>query len=159
SPQLRLISSLTGQVWKRNEIPEAEYWCRQIRGPVLFHEGMQTLDEAGCNVFLEVGDHPTLLNIGKECMAKDGLTWLPSFEKGKDDWEVMLTSLGSLYIKGENPNWDALSQYYQCRRIALPTYPFQRERCWFSPKEELTPTSRRDGWERQNGATHPLLGQ
>ncbi len=48
----------------------------------------------------------------------------------------MLESLASLYVGGINPNWKAFEQSYSHRRMALPTYPFQRQRYWLQQEPQ-----------------------
>jgi acyl transferase domain-containing protein len=42
----------------------------------------------------------------------------------------MLTSLGALYARGVSIDWHGFERDYVRRRVALPTYPFQRQRYW-----------------------------
>ena len=49
----------------------------------------------------------------------------------------MLTSLGSLYVRGAYVDWKSFDEPYQLLKIALPTYPFERERCWENAPELL----------------------
>ena len=39
---------------------DARYWYRNVREPVLFHDTIGKLIEAGHRVFLEIGAHPVL---------------------------------------------------------------------------------------------------
>src|SRR3989339_881025 len=41
-----------------------------------------------------------------------------------------LHKLARLYVSGANPDWDAFYQNKEVRKISLPTYPFERTRCW-----------------------------
>ncbi len=86
-------------------------------------------------------------------MSRDAKTnWLASLRKDRDDWSQMLSSLGALFVLGAQPNWGAYDRPYQRRRVALPTYPFQRERHWF-PVASAYSTRK-----RTRAAGHPLLG-
>ena len=42
----------------------------------------------------------------------------------------MLKSLGELYTRGVSVDFEAFDKDYGRRRVALATYPFQRERYW-----------------------------
>jgi len=42
----------------------------------------------------------------------------------------MLTSLGTLYERGASIDWQGFERDYVRRKVALPTYPFQRQRYW-----------------------------
>lgn len=64
----------------------------------------------------------------------------------------MLSSLGALFVLGTNPDWGAYDRPYRRRRVALPTYPFQRERYW------LPVASADHARKQKRAAGHPLLG-
>ena len=52
----------------------------------------------------------------------------------------MLSSLGQLYVRGAKVNWSGLDQA-NARKVALPTYPFQRQRYWIEPPAHSRPKS------------------
>lgn len=140
-PTLPIVSSVTGQL-VTHEITRLDYWQRQVRQPVNFVAAMQTLADLGHNLFLEVGPHPVLLGMGRQCWPaaneqagreKTGEgTWLPSLRRGQDDWEQLLNSLGALWCKGFAIDWSAVDAVGRSR-VSLPTYPFQRRRYWVEP--------------------------
>ncbi|MDF5715348.1 MAG: aminotransferase class III-fold pyridoxal phosphate-dependent enzyme [Rhizonema sp. NSF051] len=135
APQIALISNLTGEIFKSGEIPDATYWRRQLREPVQFAAGINTLAEQGDKVFLEIGPRPTLSAMAKRCLAGIKSTWLPSLQHGQDDWQVLLNSLGILDTRGVQVNWVGYDRDYQRHKISLPTYPFERKRYWFESEE------------------------
>ncbi|MGB6728575.1 MAG: beta-ketoacyl synthase N-terminal-like domain-containing protein [Terracidiphilus sp.] len=47
----------------------------------------------------------------------------------------LLHILGDLYVAGHSIDWSALQVESGGVRIGLPTYPFQRRRCWLEPHE------------------------
>ena len=57
-------------------------------------------------------------------------TWLGSLGKRGEDWRVLLSSLGRLYRRGYEIDWDGFNRPYQRRRVSLPTYPFEPRRFW-----------------------------
>ncbi len=134
APQLPLVSNLTGQVIDREMT--ADYWCEHILKPVRFAEGMVTLSQLNLAALVEIGPHPVLLGMGRSCVPSDWteqVGWLPSLRRGQSsDWTMMLEAVGSLYVRGVTPNWQALSGGPQ-QRLVLPTYPFQRQRYWVEP--------------------------
>lgn len=153
-PQLPLVSNLTGQ-FADADIATPEYWCRHILSPVQFAASLETLK--GYKTFLEVGAKPVLLGMGQQCFTDGGdRQWLPSLRPGQQDWQVMLQSLGALYVHGFSINWQAVDRPYAKQRISLPTYPFQRERFWVEVVPASVPSPRR---VIPHSAGHPLLGQ
>jgi len=125
-PRLPLISNLDGRLM--DKAPDAEYWTRHLRDTVRFADGIRWLG-AQYRLFLEIGPRAVLGALGAQCLAGSKVQWLPSLKPGVPDWDVMLDTLGRLYISGMKPDWAGFDQDYARHRIAdLPTYPFQRRR-------------------------------
>lgn len=139
-PQIPLVSNVTGQM-VTTEVLTPDYWCRHILSPVNFTAGIETLHQQGCDIFLECGPKPTLLNMGQQCLPMKVGVWLPSLNPVRSDWQQMLTSLKALYQLGINLNWAGVHQDYpQRRKVVLPTYPFQRKCYWPTPEESTEST-------------------
>ena len=130
-PQLRLISNVTGIATE--EIATAEYWVNHVIAPVRFADGINNL-LSECNVFLEIGSKPILIGMARSSQsAKDrDKIWLPSLRPRQKDWQQVLQSLGSLYVRGVNIDWQSFARGYSQQKLALPTYPFQRQSYWLS---------------------------
>ena len=150
APSLPLVSNVTGEAFRAGEVPDAAYWSRHAREAVRFHPSLEWLHRKGYRVFLEIGPSPTLSGLGPQCLADPGCQWLPSLRRGRDDWETLLGSLGALYVTGARIDWQGFDRDYSRRKVALPTYPFERERYWFPSR---TTRAARDG------SAHPLLGR
>ena len=136
APRIALISNLTGTILAPDRIPGADYWKQHIRAEVKFSEGMQSLASLGIDAFIEIGPSPVLLGMGKHCLPESGAAWLPSLRSGRDDWQTLLDSLGKLYVRGADVDWEGFDQGYTRHKVSLPTYPFERQRYWFEPGEE-----------------------
>ncbi|MDJ1179176.1 type I polyketide synthase [Roseofilum sp. BLCC_M91] len=137
-PKIKFISNVTGQK-AGNEVTKAEYWVNHIRQPVQFYQSIKTLHEQGNVLFLEIGPKPVLLGMGRQGLPEDVGVWLPSLRPGVEEWQQMLSSLGQLYVKGITVNWSGFDQDYTRQKVALPTYPFQRERCWVEIDQQKEP--------------------
>jgi len=166
-PRMGFISNLTGQLFDfvfndpQSTIPEPRsYWRCHAREAVRFSEGINTLVEQGCKIFIEIGPSPTLLSMGQRCLPEDAATaaWLPSLRKGREDWQSMLETLASLYVHGVNIDWAKYDRDYARRRVILPTYPFQRARYWARAAEQNR-GSRSSSFDLRSSTLHPLLGQ
>ncbi|MFN6568072.1 type I polyketide synthase [Dendronalium sp. ChiSLP03b] len=134
SPQITLISNVTGQPIA-DEIANPEYWCRHIRQSVNFAASMEALYQKGFKVFLEIGPQPILLGMGRYCLPEGVSAWLPSLRSGCEDWQQLLESLGTLYVSGVAVDWTGFDRDYLRQQMALPTYPFQRQRYWMENSE------------------------
>ncbi|NEP50093.1 MAG: SDR family NAD(P)-dependent oxidoreductase, partial [Moorea sp. SIO3C2] len=153
-PKIPLISNVNGQK-VGDEITGSEYWVSHVRQPVRFAESMQTLHEQGYELFLEIGPKPILLGMGRQCVPDDVGVWLPSLRPGVEEWQQMLESLGKLYVKGLKVDWSGFQQDNVSQKVALPTYPFQRERYWI----EIDNTQHKSRVLSRSTGFHPLLGE
>ena len=129
STKLPWVSTLYGTVV--GEMADAQYWCDHARRPVRFVEGMNTIAALGATDFIEIGPGSTLLALGRQCVSADGHAWLGSLaDKRQGDLKRILLSLGELYRRGYDVDWDDFYRPLNRRRISLPTYPFEHHRFW-----------------------------
>ncbi len=136
-PQIKIISNVTGKLVSA-EIAMPQYWCRHVRQPVRFAAGVKTLWQQKSEVLVEIGPKPTLLEMSRQCLSKTeaiDLAFLPSLRPGQSDWQQMLQSLSQLYVRGVKVEWSGFNRDYPRRKVALPTYPFQRQRYWAEVSE------------------------
>lgn len=134
-PAIGLISNVTGQL-ATTDVATPQYWCHHVRQTVKFAAGMVTLQQQRCPILIELGAKPILLGMGRTCLSDEAQQWafLPSLRPGQSDWQQMLQSLAELFVRGVSIDWQGFSQGSSYRRVALPTYPFQRQRYWITPK-------------------------
>ncbi|RIL12529.1 polyketide synthase [bacterium] len=169
APHLPVLSNVTGSVAAGGDVTTPEYWRRHARSPVRFAEGMAALRARGITAFVEIGPRPTLIALGQRCLPEGEGHWLPSLRRGRDDWAVILDSLATLYAHGASVDWAAFDRPYSRRRLALPTYPFQRQRYWLaaaSARAGDRPAANRQfddvpaafGAPHRSATGHPLLG-
>jgi acyl transferase domain-containing protein/acyl-CoA synthetase (AMP-forming)/AMP-acid ligase II/acyl carrier protein len=157
SPCKSLISSVTGKLIGA-EASTPEYWCRHARQPVEFMDSIKTLYEKGYGLFLEIGPNPLLVQMGQQCVPANAAVWLPTLRRGQDDWQQIFLTLSYLYVHGVNVDWSRIYDNYSCCRVAIPTYPFQRQKHWIHTKE-LNTESCSEKPKRINGiGNHFLLG-
>ncbi|NVJ08009.1 SDR family NAD(P)-dependent oxidoreductase [Myxococcus sp. AM001] len=148
--EVPLHSTVLGRVAEGAELTPA-YWVRNLREPVLLSPVIESLVGAGHGLFVEVSAHPVLLPSIEQTLAHLGKagTVLPSLRREQPEREVMLESLGRLYTEGRAVAWRAVTPE-EGRQVALPTYPWQRDRYWFQPGAA--------GASRGAGQGHPVLG-
>jgi acyl transferase domain-containing protein len=147
APRIDMVSTLTGRTVAAGEI-DGRHWARHARQPVRFRDAMEELRRLGYEAFIEIGPHPVLLGMGRECLGGDYGVWLPSLRRGRGDWDSLLEAMATGWARGVPVDWSSLDRGTTRRRLALPTYPFQHERYWtsYSPVAPSAPTG------------HPLLG-
>ncbi|HXC26243.1 MAG TPA: type I polyketide synthase [Gemmatimonadaceae bacterium] len=130
TPRVAVVSSVTGQFVTVEGLRDPDYWRRQLCDSVRFQDAMETLAGANYEVFLEIGPSTTLVALGRQCIGRDEQMWVTSLRRDRGAYHQMVESLGQLYVRGADVDWSGYDAPYQRRRIALPTYPFQRQRYW-----------------------------
>ncbi len=156
-PRLPLVSNVTG-VLATDELAAADYWLRHTRAPVAFARGMQALRDQGCDALVEIGPRPTLLGMGRACVADpDAVAWLPSLRPNRPDRRVLRRSLGELYVRGAAVTLGTPDDPSR-RRVMLPSYPWQQQRFWID--DEAAPSLRPaiTATTTTTAGEHPLLG-
>jgi acyl transferase domain-containing protein len=124
------VSGLTGHVARSGDLADPQYWARQARDGARFADAIQTLQQAGCDNFVEIGPQPHLTSLAGsvvEGTAKAHV--LPSLSRGRDSRLVMRESVSQLYQRGAALDWKAFNRGTG-RRISLPPSPFIRESYW-----------------------------
>jgi acyl transferase domain-containing protein/SAM-dependent methyltransferase len=149
APRITLISSLLGQVAGADTLRTARYWREHLRQPVRFDDGMRSLAALGITHYIEMSPHPVLLGMGAEITAA---TWLPSLREGQAPWPVIYDSLQQLWCQGATVAWRHVQQAGARRRVPLPTYPFNRRRCWVDAIGEARSVPRQDRWAALSAA-------
>ena len=153
--RIAFVSNVTGAL-ENERIATPEYWRHQLRATVRFADGVQELHRQGTTLYVEVGPRPTLLGMAQNCLPSQPAAFLPSLRPGQSDWQQLLSSLGELYAHGCQVAWEGVWQPEsgQRQRLALPTYPFQRERYWVAtvataaPPQASQPPLASDGAQR-----------
>lgn len=154
-----IYSTVTGNEINGAEL-DAGYWKRNLRSPVLFSKAVERLAEDGHTIFIELSPHPILLpsieetlhDLGRECCA------VPSCERDKDERPTMLSSLGRLYTVGFPVEWSRLFPIGG-KVVALPSYPWQKQRFWMETSSQFVTGSGSSAAARvQSAQEHPLLG-
>lgn len=109
------------------------YWAEQMLNPVRFAEALVAVAGNGRRVFVEIGPRQTLSVLASEALADAGCLGVEALqqpsEAGPSGREQLLSAVGRLWMTGVSIDWPAL-QHGLRRRVALPTYPFERKRAW-----------------------------
>ncbi|WP_225830135.1 type I polyketide synthase [Streptomyces sp. NK08204] len=142
-----MLSTVTGEPVTGDSL-DAEYWAANLTRPVLFDRAVTALAESGHDVFVELSPHPMLTDaMNDRLSAYDDTVVVSSLRRDEPGRAAALTGLGRLYSAGFQVDWTRV--YAPSGALpALPTYPWQRTRCWF---EEDTAV-RRTVWDG-----HPVL--
>jgi natural product biosynthesis luciferase-like monooxygenase protein/amino acid adenylation domain-containing protein len=132
-PRIAFISNVTGTWITATQATDPDYWVRQLREPVRFSDGLATLASEPGRILIEVGPGWTLGGLTRQNGVCATMAILPTLNRGAapdTDLQTLLETLGRVWLAGHPVNWSALHEGTGARRVALPSYPFDRQRCW-----------------------------
>jgi len=130
-PKIEMVSSSTGCLLKNTEICEKDYWCRKAVEPAGIDLEWNYFQKQGIDYFMEIGPDHGILETWRKSLSQEKFVILQSLNRERDEWWQILECLGELYVRGVNVNWKEFTHKCLYRRVSLPTYPFERKRCWF----------------------------
>ncbi len=166
APQIPIVSNVTGELLSAEQACSPDYWVDHVRRAVRFADGVRLLERAGVTRFLELGPDATLTAMVAQTLDEDQ-------EHGpapEPEREVLVTAslrgtrrpeipafesfLAEAYCHGVEVDWASLFTGADVKRVALPTYAFQRQRYWL----EAGAGGGDAASLGQASAEHPLLG-
>ncbi|MFC9477106.1 type I polyketide synthase [Nocardia sp. NPDC056952] len=141
----RLNDELSGVVAKRGRMPvlstvrgrlidgselDVRYWIDNLRQPVRFFPAISKLLAENYRFFIEVSSHPVLVPAIQEAIeaADQPALAVGSIRRDDGDLDRMIRSLAEVQVCGRQVDWSPLLT--GAVRVALPTYPFERQRYW-----------------------------
>lgn len=132
APTLPYVSNVSGGWITAEQATDPDYWVRHLREPVRFAEGLAEVLREPDVILMEVGpgrNLGTLASRHPQRLPRQAV--FGSLRHPQDrgsDLGFFLHSLGSLWLSGVRPDWRRLDVHRSRRRVALPTYPFERQR-------------------------------
>ncbi|NML53650.1 SDR family NAD(P)-dependent oxidoreductase [Streptomyces sp. R302] len=144
-PRIDVVSNLTGRTVAASEIATPDYWVRHAREAVRFHDGVRTLAERGTRHFLEIGPDAVLTAMGRDCLPdRDDAVFAATARRGRPEAAALLGALATIHVNGATVAWERIGAGRDARRVALPTYAFQRRSHWL-PALPALPAGARAG--------------
>lgn len=138
APKLPYISSMTGNWIQANEATDPAYWANQMRRTVRFGDGIETLIKAKCDLFLEVGPGQTLCALVKQRSGRGkDFQIVASFDTASaasSGGAGIMKAFGQIWQAGAVIDWPSFYRNEKRQRVALPTYPFERQRYWIETR-------------------------
>ena len=145
------VSTVTGQELEGSTL-NASYWWRNVRQPVLFENAIKTATHLGCRIFIEIGPHAILQRYITESLASEKIRGrvLDTLKRGDDGAKKLADVVLRTHLLLADEHLKVFFPH-PGQPVALPNYPWQRERHWHpQTSESLLVLERR--------RVHPLLG-
>ena len=115
---------------------DAAYWGSNLRRTVRFTDAVGGLLDDGVSVFVELGPHPILLHAVQQNAQSKGREAMTAACGRREESEQAsaLIAFGQLWAAGYPVAWERLMPE-RGRSVALPLYPWQRQRHWVEAAE------------------------
>ena len=137
-PEILFLSLRTGKPMT-DQAADPATWVDQWRDPVLFAAGMTELFQEPDRIFIEVGPERILTTLANRLPARQvSHLVLPTMRHPLESIggiQILLTSIGRLWLQGVDVDWEAYSADWVRGRVSLPPSPFEKSRHWIdAPK-------------------------
>jgi acyl transferase domain-containing protein len=156
APTIPYVSSVTGTWITPEQATSSTYWLEHIGCDV--RQGIETLLQEKQQVILEIGSAQALSSSVKQLLAMSNsfiFPVLPERGNGQPALRALLSALGNLWLTGVQLDWAAFYEDEQRLRVSLPTYPFDRQRCWIEPARGSAHRNLFDGGQKMERASLP----
>jgi natural product biosynthesis luciferase-like monooxygenase protein len=140
APETNFVSTLLGARATAQDLTDPVYWAREARETIRFSPALETLAATERRIFLEVGPGQLLSKLVRShpAVSKKHLI-LSSCQSSKQtisEGGFALWTLGRIWLAGHSVNWAGVYAEERPGRVALPGYPFERQRYWIEPPGE-----------------------
>jgi len=133
APTLPYVSNRTGLWITPEQATSPAYYAEHLRHAVLFEAGVRTLAADATLHLLEVGPGRALATLAGMALGPQGArrvaASLGTAREPHQEAAAALDAAGRLWLAGVSIHWSGLHGGQGPRRVPLPTYPFERQRC------------------------------
>ncbi len=137
SPQRPYLSNVTGTWITEQQATDPRYWVQHLRGTVRFADGLRTAIGERTTVVVELGPGQTLASYARRSgLPVRAISTLRHPDDLVSDVNHTLGAFAQLWTHGVDVDLDHTTGEGRGegrRKLRLPTYPFQRVRCWIEP--------------------------
>ncbi|MBY8914127.1 SDR family NAD(P)-dependent oxidoreductase [Bacillus sp. YC2] len=132
NPVIPFISNVSGNWITNDEASDPQYWASQITHKVDFRSGLDTLLNMGQAVFIEIGPGHTLSQFIRKhekftLRRHASVNTIRHPKEVSSDRVYFLHRLGRMWSHGVKVNWDEYRGNEECKKVPLPTYPFEHQ--------------------------------
>ena len=133
-PEMPYLSNLSGTWITSDQATDAQYWVDHLRGTVRFAQCIRTAVGDTSVVLTEVGPGQTLSSLARRARPGPAAAIASLRHPSQDipDTAYTLHAFARQWAAGAAVDLSSITEETE-RRLRLPTYPFQHERCWIEP--------------------------
>ncbi|HEX3525705.1 MAG TPA: amino acid adenylation domain-containing protein [Thermoanaerobaculia bacterium] len=135
APRIPFLSNVTGTWITAAEAQDPAYWVRHLRAPVRFADGVRALLAEPDRLLVEIGPGNALAALVRQQDERRLVAGsLRHPQDQQPDLAFLLRNAGRLWLAGVAVIWPTHPAGQLKRRLALPTYPFERQRYWLEAR-------------------------
>ncbi len=138
APDRPIYSTVTGAQLSTQDACDPAFWAGQARACVDFQAAITAAHQSMSPVFVEVGPGRTLSTCSAQTLGRSGYRGcfqsLPDHARSVSDEFSMAAAVSQLWNVGVALDWSLVGPRGS-RKIRLPSYPFQRQKCWIDAPE------------------------
>jgi phthiocerol/phenolphthiocerol synthesis type-I polyketide synthase E len=126
-PALPFVANLTGGWADPDAVITPDYWTEQLCRTVQLDSCVETLIDAGCGTFIELGAGTSMSGALRRHRSWDpARSVIPMLGRASDDGErSLLRAIGTLWERGADIDLAGLVNGEPARVVSLPAYPFE----------------------------------
>ncbi|MCP4177760.1 MAG: acyltransferase domain-containing protein, partial [bacterium] len=134
------------------EVLNEQYWWKNIREPVKFEQGIESLIHSNFQIYAEIGPNPILLKNIQQTAKKSNSTIIAvaTLRKYSDEFYELNRAMYALWGAGAKWNNDIFFPD-KVNKIKLPSYSWDRRKYWYESTSETRDIAALK-------MEHPLLG-
>ena len=134
--KLTFISNVSGKSASQEQVTSSQYWVNHMRQTVQFNNGIsEVLSAEDKCMIIEMGPGVSLNRLIRQNTAFSDNLVVSSLRHPlgqKNDLHCLYQALGTVWMHGVDINWQQFHKHTHTKRVALPSYPFQRKRYWIT---------------------------
>ena len=131
TPEIPILSTVTGKLLTEEEATSPEYWVKHVRNTVRFSDAVFTAMDSSPAVFIEVGPGQSLESAVKRHIDADSehsvLSSMRTASMDVCDEEYLTNAMGHLWTYGIDVDVEKYFEGEDLSRVSMPLYPFNRK--------------------------------
>ncbi len=143
APTIPFASTVNGAWVDAKVATDVEYWATHLRKTVRFVDAMATIAGDDARLLIECGPRNALSQLARQQPSEKGRgRVVASLAEGlvdDDEDNAFAHALAQAWSWGAPIDWSRVYADDQVRRVALPSYPFDRKRHWVEPTAQAAP--------------------
>ncbi len=135
-PRIPYISNVSGTWITGREATDPAYWAMHANHTARFSDALHELWQFENPILLEAGPGRTLGVLAMQHPDRQhagvpvAVSSIRHHYENQSDIEFLWHAIGKLWVSGTAIKWDSTHIGDRRRRVALPTYPFERKNHW-----------------------------